>query len=172
MEIASVININTDKPCSKCGVLGALENGLCMKCAFERYHNKIGSKTIEAIRDQVEQMLRTYTLNLNDAYKKMDDLKISFAVEIGPGTGGDLIVTTKMNFIESRVKDEIAGDAMVKLIIETPGGMVTCENCKLRERCKHARAEADEAKRKEVRHGAVDRQRVRGNLFERIGDGD
>jgi NMD protein affecting ribosome stability and mRNA decay len=105
MEKANVINI-TDKPCSKCGQTGAFDNGLCMTCAFERFH-KIGSKTIEAIRDQVEQMLRTYTLNLNDAYHKMEELKISFAVEIGPGTGGDLVVTTKMNFVESRVKDEL-----------------------------------------------------------------
>lgn len=106
MSKNNVININTDKPCLKCGAMGALDNGLCMTCATNKAY-PIGEKTINAIKDQVEQMLRTYLMNLNGAYRNEEKLIIGFSSIVEPGTGGDLIINTKINFVESRVKDEL-----------------------------------------------------------------
>lgn len=100
------IEIDTGTPCSQCGQIGSTgKGGICLECVTNRMA-KIGPKTIKAVADQVEAMLFTYQKNLNQAYPNEENLKIGFAVDIGPGTGGDLVVTVKISFVESRVKDE------------------------------------------------------------------
>ncbi len=106
MTTTPTIEIDMDTPCSQCGQIGSTgKGGICLECVTNRL-SKIGPKTIKAVADQVEAMLFTYQANLNRAYPNEEDLKIGFSVDIGPGTGGDLIVTVKMSFVESRVKDE------------------------------------------------------------------
>ncbi len=105
-EKANVIEFDTNTPCSRCGQIGSTgKGGICLDCVTNRL-SKIGPKTIKAVADQVEAMLFTYQKNLNQAYPNEENLRIAFSVDIGPGTGGDLVVTTKISCIESRGKDE------------------------------------------------------------------
>jgi hypothetical protein len=85
MEKANVIDINR------------IENSI----------GPIGEKTIGKVTDQVDAMLRAHLLNINAGYRNEDTLTIGFSSKIEPGTGGDLVVTTKIKFIESSVKDEM-----------------------------------------------------------------
>jgi len=103
-----VIAINMDKACKECGQMGTAQGGICIDCAAKKILpiNKIGQKTIRAITDQVEAMLQTYLAALNRAYLNEENLKVGFSTDITPGTGGDLVLTTKISFVESRVKDE------------------------------------------------------------------
>lgn len=102
------ITIDMDKPCKECGAMGTLRHGICVECAAKLIMpvNKIGQKTVRAISDQVEAMLQTYLAALNRAYLNEDSLTVGFSCAITPGTGGDLVLTTKISFVESRVKDE------------------------------------------------------------------
>jgi len=107
--MGTVIEIDTDKKCSQCGQPGAGQGGICLDCVaknIEQPIDRIGPKTIKAVADQIEGMLFSYTANLNQAYLSEDSLKVSFTADISPGTGSDLIVTVKMNFVESRIKEE------------------------------------------------------------------
>lgn len=97
------IKIDMDKPCTKCGQMGS---GICLECATQKY-SRIGEKVIANIADHVENLLRTYLPNLNRAYLNEDSMKVGFSVDIEPGTGGDLVITTKISFVESKVKDEL-----------------------------------------------------------------
>lgn len=109
MREGNVIDINMDRKCEKCGKPCATQSNLCLECVEEKMKHKlepIGKKTIKAIGDQAVEMLKAYLLNLNVAYRNEKNLKIGLAIEIQPGTANDLIVTTKINFVESRVKDE------------------------------------------------------------------
>ena len=110
MEKKNVIEINPDKACSKCGAIGALTNRLCKKCVDDGMIDKLSpirEKTINAIVDQVEGMLRAYIIQINSAYRNGENLRIGFAAEIAPGTGGDMVITTKISFVEARIKDEL-----------------------------------------------------------------
>ena len=101
-----IIKIDMDKACKECGQMGAAQGGICIECAGKRALPKIGQKTIRAITDQVEAMLQTYLAALNRAYLNEGTLTVGLSCAITPGTGGDLVLTTKISFVESRVKDE------------------------------------------------------------------
>ena len=103
-----IIKIDTDQACKKCGQMGAAQGGICIECAAKKFVsvNRIGQKTVRAITDQVEGMLQTYLSSINHAYLLEEKLTIGFTSVITPGTGGDLVLTTRISFIESRVKDE------------------------------------------------------------------
>jgi len=101
-----IIKIDMDKACKECGQMGAGLGGICIECAGKRALPKIGQKTVRAITDQVEGMIQTYLGSINHAYLLEEKLTIGFTSVITPGTGGDLVLTTRISFIESRVKDE------------------------------------------------------------------
>lgn len=52
MKETSTINIDMDKACSRCGAMGACDNGLCMTCTASEIERKlsmkVGDKTIGA----------------------------------------------------------------------------------------------------------------------------
>lgn len=109
MKEGNVIEINEDRACSKCGEKGALKNGLCMTCAAARqgiFLGPIGEKTILAISGQVVEMLGAYLNNVNSAYHQEDKVTLGFTTNVEPGKGKELKITTKLSFVESRVKDE------------------------------------------------------------------
>ena len=103
-----IIKVDMNQACTNCGQRGTTEGGLCFGCISAKIASagRIGQKTVRAITDQVEGMLQTYLASINHAYALEEKLAIGFTSVITPGTGGDLILTTRISFIESRVKDE------------------------------------------------------------------
>lgn len=41
------ITIDMDKRCKECGALGALDNGLCLRCAFKKLREKLKTEKEE-----------------------------------------------------------------------------------------------------------------------------
>ena len=109
------IEINMDKPCTKCGQMGAAQSGLCIQCATDFILDKgqrlIDESMISAWK-QIKQLMALHKAQISTSYLKADDgkLSIGLTVELSPSVEvQDAIkVKVKINFIESRVKDESA----------------------------------------------------------------
>lgn len=105
------ININTDKPCSHCGAKGATDNGLCLECISkkieERYHMKIGNKTIQACIDTVQSMLWEHHAAINKAFTITPGaLDISIKLKITPN-GNLNDVEGGISFVIEKLKDAV-----------------------------------------------------------------
>ena len=66
----------------------------------------IGVKTVETIKNQVEQLLNDYLIDADGAFDGEDGLAINFKAKISPTQDLALIVETSIAFVTGRVKDK------------------------------------------------------------------
>lgn len=110
------INIDKDKPCTKCGQMGVMQNGKCMSCATDHIVDNLAGK-IDLINNallsasrQINAHLATHSLHIHKAYMGSEENKLSIGltVELSPSeeVADEINVKAKINFIESRVKEE------------------------------------------------------------------
>lgn len=107
------IEIDMDKPCTKCGQMGAMPNGICMECAAGSIIDngeRIFVESLVSASKQINKLMAIHSDEARKAYIKSDDgkLNIGLSVELSPSeeVQNAIKVKVKINFVESRVKDE------------------------------------------------------------------
>ncbi len=110
------IEIDMDKPCTSCGVMGALPIGKCMSCAADAIlgpdvnGEKLIVQSLVSASRQIDALMALHSSEIHRAYVKSTEGKtsIGIAVEMSPSQEmpNAILVKAKINFIESRIKDE------------------------------------------------------------------
>ena len=107
------IEIDMNAPCTKCGQMGAMQNGVCMECAAKSIPD-IGERLIVeslvSASKQINGLLAIYSDKIRKAYLVAEEGKMSIGIGIELSPSDEIAdavkVKAKINFIESRVKDE------------------------------------------------------------------
>ena len=113
-EPIDTIHINMNKACVSCGAMGASESGMCMSCVADTLMGTGERLTTEALvsaTTQINKLLATHSTKIHRAYLIAGEgkLSIGLTIELSPSEemANAIKCTAKINFIESRVKDEI-----------------------------------------------------------------
>lgn len=112
VHVKAEINIDMDKPCSVCGQMGALPAGLCIGCAADAAFNpeKLMSEALALSAKQINNLLLEHLAQIHRAYVQSEDGKLSIGVSIELAPSNEMpntiVLRSKINFIESRVRDE------------------------------------------------------------------
>ncbi len=113
--MAEEIKIDMDKPCQKCGVMGAAGNGLCLSCTADNlinWENLIGEALVCGNKE-IYNLLAAHRPQIHRAYLMSEDGKLSIGMSIDLAPSDELpnaiVFRSKINFIESRVRDEKTG---------------------------------------------------------------
>ncbi len=109
------IKIDMDKSCQKCGVMGACGNGLCVSCMADNlvnWENLIGEALVCGNKE-IYNLLASHRPQIHRAYLMSEDgkLSIGMSIELAPSDEmpNTIVFRSKINFIESRVRDEKTG---------------------------------------------------------------
>lgn len=103
----TVIKIDADKKCSRCGEGGATERGICMGCIAKEMSAGVGPKTLGQIQRQIEELFDTYQDKISLAIKKNENkLTVAFNVELALSPNNNVAVQTSIGFVESKIKDK------------------------------------------------------------------
>ena len=106
------INIDMNKPCTQCGQMGSTDSGLCLDCAGSNIVNRedLMKHAVARGNKQCHDLLASHIQEVHRAYLSSDDgkLSIGLTIDIAPSNilQDALVVRSKINFVESRVRDE------------------------------------------------------------------
>ena len=106
------IEINMDKPCKKCGQMGAMENDFCMSCAADKIFDieKLITETLVCASKQIDQLMALHSAQIHRAYLTAEDAKLSIGITVDLAASDEMpntiVVRSRINFVESRVRDE------------------------------------------------------------------
>lgn len=112
MGDAAEVNIDMNKPCVKCGQMGATGSGVCVECASESVVNweRLVGEALAAGNANVHKLLTEHLPQVYRAYLMSEDRKLSIGIsmELAPSDEmpNTIVVRSKINFIESRIRDE------------------------------------------------------------------
>lgn len=101
-----------DKACSQCGQMGATGSGLCMSCIADNMAgspDRLVSESLISASKQINTLMAIHKDEVCKAYIKSDGaLSIGIKIELSPSKEvmNAMTVKAKLDFIESRVKDE------------------------------------------------------------------
>jgi hypothetical protein len=108
-----MIKIDMSKACTKCGQMGATPDGICIQCATDAIVDdgqRLIDESLISAWNQIKSLMALHTTQIRTSYLKSDDgkLSIGLTVEISPSTEvlNAIKVRVKINFIESRIRDE------------------------------------------------------------------
>jgi len=104
------INIDAEKACKECGQLGATDSGICLECAIPKDSNI--HLSLKSAISQINALVLSHEASVEMAYlnSKEDKVSIGLSIELSPSNEkpDTILVKTKINFIESRIKDEMS----------------------------------------------------------------
>lgn len=107
------IEIDMDKPCTKCGQMGAGPGSVCISCASAAILDNgqmLIDEALISVWNQVKHLMALHSSQIRMAYHKAEEGKLSIGMtaEISPSEEvmNALKVRVKINFVESRIKDE------------------------------------------------------------------
>jgi hypothetical protein len=113
MDEKNTVEIDMNKPCTKCGQMGATGAGVCLECVSASLADNGQGLIDEALISswkQMKQLMTIHTAAIKEAYLSSDDGKLSvgLSVELTPSEeiANSIRVKVKINFVESRIKDE------------------------------------------------------------------
>jgi len=95
MNKEATIEIDMDKPCTKCGQMGATAAGVCLECA-----------TDAAVYGPLDMVKKAIDKGAAQLYQLL--AAIGMTIDLAPSDEmpDAIVVRSKINFIEARVRDE------------------------------------------------------------------
>jgi hypothetical protein len=102
-----VIEINTDKKCSKCGQSGATQSGLCLTCITDTIKVNPFLKGLYKIPGSIGDLIGMHVKDLEEAWANCGDsepLTISFSVKMGMKDSRG-VTEVGISFTKEKVKD-------------------------------------------------------------------